>query len=152
MALQIREKLDEAHAAATEAKGNAEQALRRALERIELIEKKLQDFTFHVKSEIRQVMDDVERSVSSALSDEIKRIYSLVDQYERPFHPDEHQINWYKQELHKFVELKLGVNLSTRLNQALLQNLERTHSDIKSEYVWGKHAKTTPNYSTGVKV
>ena len=133
MALQIHQQLDEAHANAARAKAHTEHALRLALERIEIIEKKLQDFTFHVKSEIRQMMDDVERSVSGALSDEIKRIYSIVDQYERPFHPDEHQINWYKTELHKFVELKLGVNLSTRLNNALLHNLDRTHTDIKSD-------------------
>ena len=76
-------------------------------------------------------MNEVEKNVSFTLNDEIKRIYTLIDQYERPFHPEEHQINWYKKELHKFVELKLGSNLSSRLNTALIQNLDLTQKDIR---------------------
>ena len=77
-------------------------------------------------------MEVVERNVSFALNDEIKRIYNLIDEYERPFHPEEHQLNWYKKELHKFVESRLGSNLSSRLNNALIQNLEQTQAEIRS--------------------
>ena len=34
--------------------------------------------------------------VSNALRDEIKRLASLVDEFERPFHPDPLVLNQYK--------------------------------------------------------
>ena len=77
-------------------------------------------------------MDEVEKKVSITLNDEIKRLYNIIDEYGRPFHPDEHQLNWYKKELHQFVEKKLGSNLSSRLNNALVQNLEQTQKEIRS--------------------
>lgn len=77
-------------------------------------------------------MEDVEKNVSLTLNDEIKKVYNLIDEYERPFHPEEHQLNWYKKELHKFVEQKLGSNLSSRLNNALIQNLEMTQKEIRT--------------------
>jgi mitofusin len=85
-----------------------------------------------MKDKIREVIDEVEKNVSFTLNDEIKKIYNLIDQYERPFHPEEHQINWYKKELHKFVEQKLVSNLATRLNTILIQNLDLTQKDIRS--------------------
>ena len=109
-----------------------ENDLQDLIRKIELIERKLQDFTMEMKDRIRYVFEDVEKNVSLTLNDEIKKIYNLIDQYERPFHPEEHQLNWYKKELHKFVEQKLGVNLSSRLNSALLQNLELTQKEIRS--------------------
>ena len=83
-------------------------------------------------------MEEVERNVTLTLSDEIKKVQGLIEEYERPFHPEEHQLNWYKKELHKFVEQKLGSNLSARLNSALIQNLELTQKEIRSE--WGHDA------------
>lgn len=116
-------------------KSQIEQQLEDLIKKIEIIERKLQDFTFEMKDRIRYVMEDVEKNVSMTLNDEIKRIYNLIDQYERPFHPEEHQLNWYKKELHKFVEQKLGSNLSSRLNNALLQNLDITQKEIRSKFI-----------------
>jgi mitofusin len=132
MASLIRKKLEDLHQNGTETKAKTEKQLKDLIEKIELIEKKLQDFTQDMKEKIRSVMEEVERNVSFALNDEIKRIYNLIDEYERPFHPEEHQLNWYKKELHKFVENRLGSNLSSRLNNALIQNLEQTQHGIRS--------------------
>ena len=133
MASSLRKILDDLHQRAYDNKQANEKALKDICDKIDQIEKKLQDFTKEIKDKIRQVMNDVEKNVSFTLNDEIKRIYSLIDQYERPFHPEEHQINWYKKELHKFVEQKLGTNLSSRLNTALIQNLDITHKDIRGK-------------------
>jgi mitofusin len=133
MASLIRKKLEELHQNGTDNKTKSEQLLKELIEKIEMIEKKLQDFTHDMKEKIRNVMEEVERNVSLTLNDEIKRIYNLIDEYERPFHPEEHQLNWYKKEMHKFVEQKLGSNLSSRLNNALLQNLDLTQSEIRSK-------------------
>lgn len=126
--------LDDAHQLANEKKLGNERSLKEIIQKIEVIEKKLQDFTMDMKEKIRNVMEDVEKNVSLTLNDEIKKVYNLIDEYERPFHPEEHQLNWYKKELHKFVEQKLGSNLSSRLNNALIQNLEMTQKEIRSEF------------------
>jgi mitofusin len=136
MAYTLRKLLEESNQRANENKQARENNLKEVIEKIEMIEKRLQDFTQDMKEKIRNVMDDVEKNVSLTLNDEIRRIYNLIDQYERPFHPEEHQLNWYKKDLHKFVEDKLGLNLSARLNAALLKNLDLTHKDIRGGYFY----------------
>jgi mitofusin len=133
MTSSLRKILDDTNQLANEMKLKNEKNLHDVNEKIELIEKKLLDFTQEVKSKIRNVMEEVEKNVSVTLNDEIKQVYNLIDQYDRPFHPEEHQLNWYKTELHQFVEKKLGSNLSSRLNNALVQNLEFTQKEIRSK-------------------
>ena len=134
MANEVRSILDQANQRANEQKTRSESELRECNDKIEMIARKLQEFAQEMKERIRSVMDDVEKNVSLALNDEIKRIYSLIEQYERPFHPEEHQLNWYKKELHQFVGERLGTNLSSRLNAALLDNLDITKQEIKSNF------------------
>jgi mitofusin len=135
MTSALKEILENSFERTREKKSKFEQELQDLLRKIEIIERKLQDFTQEMKDRIRYVMEDVEKNVSLTLNDEIKKIYNLIDQYERPFHPEENQLNWYKRELHKFVEQKLGSNLSSRLNSALLQNLELTQKEIRSKFL-----------------
>lgn len=132
MANELRLVLEQSNTRASERRALTESELRACNEKIEMIARKLQEFAQEMKERIRNVMDDVEKNVSIALNDEIKRIYGLIEQYERPFHPEEHQLNWYKKELHQFVGDKLGSNLSSRLNAALLENLNLTKEEIKS--------------------
>src|SRR5690606_27696428 len=132
MTAALKDILESSFERTRDKKTPVEEELQQLIKKIELIERRLQDFTMEMKDRIRFVIEDVEKNVSLTLNDEIKRIYALIDQYERPFHPEEHQLNWYKKELHKFVEQKLGSNLSSRLNVALLQNLELTQKEIRS--------------------
>lgn len=136
MASEIRLFLERTNQQATERKAKSEQDLHECNKKIETIAQKLQEFAHEIKDRIRTVMEDVEKNVTLALNDEIKRIYSLIDMYERPFHPEEHQLNWYKKELHQFVGEKLGSNLSGRLNAALFENLDLTKQHIKSIFVF----------------
>ena len=132
MAAEIRAVLEQMNTRAADHKTRSERELRECNEKIEMIARKLQEFAHEMKERIRNVIDDVQKNVSLALNDEIKRIYGLIEQYERPFHPEEHQLNWYKKELHAFVGERLGSNLSSRLNAALLDNLDVTKQEIKS--------------------
>lgn len=132
MASQLKSTLETIYNKANELKNSSETKYNQVNNKINNIETKIQTFTQDMKHKIRNVMDDVEKKVSITLNDEIKRLYSIIDEYERPFHPDEYQINWYKKELHTFVEQKLGSNLSTRLNVALIQSLENTQKEIRN--------------------
>ena len=62
--------------------------------------------------------------MAHSLNDEIRRLSILVDEFDRPFHPDPLVLAVYKKELHQWVEQGLGRNLSNRCNAALLQSLQ----------------------------
>lgn len=49
-----------------------------------------------MKEKIYSLVDEVERKVSTALVDEIRRLAYLVDEFERPFHPDNAVLSVYK--------------------------------------------------------
>lgn len=68
--------------------------------------------------------------VSKALNEEIRRLSSLVDDFNLPFHPEPLVLNVYKKELHLHVETGLGSNLRARLSTALALNMEASQSEM----------------------
>lgn len=83
-----------------------------------------------MKDKIRQMVEDVECKVSKALSEEIRRLGVLVDEFSNPFHPDPMVLNVYKKELHRHVESGLGSNLRARLSTALAMNMENSQKEM----------------------
>lgn len=79
---------------------------------------------------IRQMVEDVECKVSKALSEEIRRIGVLVDEFPNQFHGDPMVLNVYKKELHSYCEKGLGQNLTARLNSALVMNMENSQKEM----------------------
>jgi mitofusin len=131
MVMTIRTFLEQTYKKAFDSKELNEKNLDSVKMKITRIDEQLQVFSKNIKEKLSNVKDEIEKKVSITLIDEIKRLYNIIEEYERPFHPDEHQLNWYKKELHTFVEHKLGSNLSTRLNSALTQSLEFTQKEIR---------------------
>ena len=58
-------------------------------------------------------------------------LYTLIDEFDRPFSSDPEQIPLYKRDLHRWVEERLGSNLQSRLHSALYASLDKIHRDIK---------------------
>lgn len=58
-------------------------------------------------------------------------LYSLIEDFDRPFSSDVEQIPLYKRDLHRWVEDRLGSNLQSRLNSALHSSLDTVHNEIK---------------------
>ncbi len=58
-------------------------------------------------------------------------LYTLIEEFDRPFSSDPEQIPLYKRDLHRWVEDRLGSNLQTRLHSALYSSLDNVHSEIK---------------------
>lgn len=99
-------------------------------DKIDFTEKQLQLVTHEMKDKIRQMVEDVECKVSKALSDEIRRLGVLVDEFSNPFHPDPMVLNVYKKELHRHCESGLGSNLRARLSTALAMNMENSQKEM----------------------
>ena len=52
--------------------------------------------TLDMKDKIRSITEDVEYKVGKAMSEEIRRLSVLVDEFNDPFHPDQLVLNVYK--------------------------------------------------------
>lgn len=68
--------------------------------------------------------------MSKALSDEIRRLSVLVDEFDLPFHSDPLVLNVYKKELHSHVETGLGSNMRGRLSTALALNIDQSKKEM----------------------
>lgn len=97
---------------------------------LEYLDKQLILLTSEIKDKIKSMVEEVERNVSFALNDEIKRLSALVDEFSRPFHPDNLVLNVYKKELHNHVEEGLGRNLQQRCSFVLQQAVETTQREM----------------------
>ncbi|MCL4136454.1 UNVERIFIED_CONTAM: hypothetical protein GTU68_039291 [Idotea baltica] len=97
---------------------------------LDLTENELDSITVQMKEKICTIVEDVERRVSNALNEEIRRLSVLVDEFNEPFHPDPLVLNVYKKTLHAHVEAGLGSNLRARLSSALALNIESSQQEM----------------------
>ncbi|XP_052083126.1 mitofusin-2-like isoform X1 [Mytilus californianus] len=97
---------------------------------LEYLDKQLDLLTEEIKDKIKVMVEEVERNVSFALNDEIKRLSALVDDFARPFHPDNLVLSVYKKELHNHVEEGLGRNVQQRCSYVLQQHVETTQKEM----------------------
>lgn len=55
--------------------------------------------TQKIKDKIRCIVEDVQQRVSKALSEGIRRLAVLIDEFSVPFHPESFVSNVFKREL-----------------------------------------------------
>ncbi|VEN51345.1 unnamed protein product [Callosobruchus maculatus] len=99
-------------------------------DKITYTEQQLMLITQDMKKKIHAMVEDVEQRVSKALNEEIRRLSTLVDEFNLPFHPEPLVLNVYKKELHLHVEQGLGSNLRARLSTALALNMEASQKEM----------------------
>jgi len=122
--------------------------------RLDYTEKQLSVLSFDIKEKIRDMTEEVEQKVASALTDEIRRLSILVDEFDRPFHPDQLILNVYKKELPCHLEECISRNLHARCNTFVSHAMDCIEEDIRErlmslvpeESSRGSNAK----YSSGV--
>jgi mitofusin len=68
--------------------------------------------------------------VSTALSEEIRRLSVLVDEFNFPFDSKQLALNEYKRELIHHVENGLGSNLRARLSIELAKYIENSQREM----------------------
>lgn len=71
--------------------------------------------------------------MARALSDEIRRLYELVNEFDRPFHPDAAFLSLYKKELYTHVESGLGRKVQERCSQVLDDIVHHTEQRMTGE-------------------
>nr|XP_006819998.1 PREDICTED: mitofusin-2-like [Saccoglossus kowalevskii] len=70
-------------------------------------------------------------TVSSALIDEIRRLSILVDEFDKPFHPDALVVKHYKDELQNHIEEGIGRNISARCSNDLTLSVSVAGKEMK---------------------
>ena len=81
-------------------------------------------------SKIHLITEDVEYKVGKALSEEIRRLAVLVDEFNDPFHPDPLVLNVYKSKMNNHIESGVGSNLKSRLSSDLQANMESHQQEM----------------------
>jgi len=99
-------------------------------DRRDFILKQLELMTLDVKNKIHSITEDVEYKVGKAMSEEIRRLSVLVDEFNDPFHPDPLVLNVYKSRLNHHIEAGIGSNLKNRLSSDLQFNVESHEQDM----------------------
>jgi mitofusin len=99
-------------------------------DRCDFTEKQLELMTMEMKEKIHLITEDVEYKVGKAMSEEIRRLGVLVDEFNDPFHPDPLVLNVYKSKLNHHIESGVGSNLKTRLSTDLQLNMESHQQEM----------------------
>jgi len=100
------------------------------LDRLDFTERQLEMLTAEMKDKICALVEDVEYKVARGLSEEIRRLAVLVDEFNDPFHPDPLVVNVYKSKLNHHLESGVGSNLKNRLSADLQLNMETQQKDM----------------------
>jgi len=100
------------------------------LDRLDFTERQLEMMTSEMKDKICTIVEDVEYKVAKGLSEEIRRLSVLVDEFNDPFHPDPLVVNVYKSKLNHHLESGVGSNLKARLSSDLQLNMEIQQKDM----------------------
>lgn len=99
-------------------------------DRLEFIDKQLDLLTMDCKARIKKITEEVERQVSNAMAEEIRRLSVLVDDFHMDFHPSPVVLKVYKSELHRHLEEGLGKNMSERCSSSITTALQATQKDM----------------------
>ncbi|KAI0982032.1 hypothetical protein GJ496_000425 [Pomphorhynchus laevis] len=130
---EIKAYLDELYIECSQKENQFNSDYDKAVREVEHIENTLHELTAVVKDKIRKVVESVEYEVGLALESEIQILFDLIGEFEIPFSSDDDNLQWYKKELHMFIEKKLGEKMSSRLGNVLLRTLDNVQNDIRGD-------------------
>uniref|UniRef100_A0A8B9IBS4 Mitofusin 2 n=1 Tax=Anser brachyrhynchus TaxID=132585 RepID=A0A8B9IBS4_9AVES len=130
IAEDVRLIMDSVHIAAQEQRVYCLEMREERQERLGFIDKQLELLTQDYKRKIKQITEEVERQVSNAMAEEIRRLSVLVDEYQADFHPSQVVLKVYKNELHKHIEEGLGRNMSDRCSNAITASLQTMQQEM----------------------
>uniref|UniRef100_A0A0K8S0N9 Mitofusin 1 n=1 Tax=Crotalus horridus TaxID=35024 RepID=A0A0K8S0N9_CROHD len=99
-------------------------------DRLDFVRNQLNLLTDEVKKKIKDVTEEVANKVSSAMTDEIRRLSVLVDEFNSDFHPSPQVLKLYKSELSKHLEEGLGRNLADRCSSEVNNSMHQSQQEI----------------------
>lgn len=111
-------------------------------ETLDYTERQLIAVTEDMNETINRTTDNLRKEMSLALADEIRRLPSILEEFDRPFDPDPEALSAYKKELNFHTEECLSRNLhfrySTFAEDALIDTAKCLHETMSSLLPEGK--------------
>ncbi|XP_047988337.1 transmembrane GTPase Marf [Leguminivora glycinivorella] len=130
IASDVMAKLDQVYNNATEQKSAKVEKQRILHEQLSSIEEQLTTVTRQMKDKINRMVESVEHKVSLTLSQEIRRLAALVDEYDTSFRADRAALEQYKRALHRHVEAGLGSRLKKRLSHDIGHEMDEAQKEM----------------------
>ncbi|XP_064195171.1 mitofusin-1b isoform X1 [Anguilla rostrata] len=100
------------------------------MDRLDFIRNQLNLLTEDIKRRIKAVTEEVAAKVSVAMSEEICRLSTLIDEFHSDFHPSPHMLKLYKTELLTHVEEGLGKNLAFQCSSTVDTIVQSSQKDM----------------------
>ncbi|XP_034029014.1 mitofusin-2 [Thalassophryne amazonica] len=126
----LRRVMESVHMAAQEQRVYCLETKDDRQDRLEFIDKQLDLLTVDCKAKIKKIAEEVERQVSNAMAEEIRKLHVLVDDFHMDFHPSPVVLKVYKNELHRHIEEGFGKNMSGRCSASISSALQATQTDM----------------------
>ncbi|XP_045490994.1 transmembrane GTPase Marf [Colias croceus] len=122
--------LDHIYNTACDMKASKVEKQRILQEQLTSIEEQLTSITRQMKDKIGRMVESVEHKVSLTLSQEIRRLSALVDEYGEPFRTERAALEQYKRALHRHVEAGLGSRLKKRLSADIGHEMDEAQKEM----------------------
>ncbi|XP_045542694.1 transmembrane GTPase Marf [Papilio machaon] len=130
IAAEVMAALEQVYNKATEQKSSKVEKQRVLHEQLSAVEEQLTAITRQMKDKIGRMVESVEHKVSLTLSQEIRRLSALVDEYDAPFRSERGALEQYKRQLHRHVEAGLGQRLKKRLSADIGQEMDAVQKEM----------------------
>ncbi|XP_045445695.1 transmembrane GTPase Marf [Melitaea cinxia] len=130
IAADVMAALELVYSTASEQKAAKVEKQRVLQEQLSAVEEQLTAITRQMKDKIGRMVESVEHKVSLTLSQEIRRLSALVDEYEAPFRNDRAALEQYKRALHRHVEAGLGSRLKKRLSSDIGHEMDEAQKEM----------------------
>ncbi|XP_072944435.1 transmembrane GTPase Marf [Epargyreus clarus] len=122
--------LDQVYSSACDIKSAKVEKQRVLHEQLSAVEEQLTAITRQMKDKINRMVESVEHKVSLTLSQEIRRLSALVDEYDTPFRTERAALEQYKRQLHRHVESGLGSRLKKRLSADIGHEMDEAQKEM----------------------
>ncbi|XP_063821462.1 transmembrane GTPase Marf [Ostrinia nubilalis] len=130
IAADVQGALEQVYNSATDRKASMVEKQRVLHEQLSAIEEQLTTITRQMKDKINRMVESVEHKVSLTLSQEIRRLSALVDEYSTPFRSERAALEAYKRALHRHVEAGLGQRLKKRLSTDIGHEMDEAQKEM----------------------
>lgn len=130
IAADVMAALEHVYNTATDQKAAKVEKQRILHEQLSAIEEQLTTITKQMKDKINRMVESVEHKVSLTLSQEIRRLSALVDEYDTPFKTERNALEQYKRALHRHVESGLGSRLKKRLSADIGNEMDQAQKEM----------------------
>uniref|UniRef100_A0A8C6UH20 Mitofusin 2 n=1 Tax=Neogobius melanostomus TaxID=47308 RepID=A0A8C6UH20_9GOBI len=100
----LRGIMESVHVAAQEQRVYCLETKEDRQDRLEFLDKQLDLLTLDCKVKIKKITEEVERQVSNAMAEEIRKLNVLVDDFHLDFHPSQVVLKVYKNVTHNHIE------------------------------------------------